>query len=66
MNDTLHAAAQAASAPVVTAVPVGVSVLTLFGVPLQEWVYALTIVWLLVQIGLKLWDHFFYRRRDDR
>ena len=43
------------------AVPaVGVSALTVLGVPLSEWVYILTIIYLMAQIGwlgLKIWKH---------
>lgn len=43
------------------AVPaVGVSALTVLGVPLSEWVYILTLIYLIAQIGLltlKIWKH---------
>ena len=44
---------------IVKAMPaVGVSALTVLGVPLSEWVYILTIIYLMTQIGwlgLKIW-----------
>jgi hypothetical protein len=39
---------------------VGVSALTVLGVPLSEWDYILTIIYLMAQIGwlgLKIWKH---------
>ena len=43
------------------AVPaVGVSALSVLGVPLSEWVYILTIIYLMAQIswmGIKIWKH---------
>jgi putative effector of murein hydrolase LrgA (UPF0299 family) len=40
------------------AVPVGVTVSTYFGLPLSEWVYILTIIYLVVHIGYIAWKWF--------
>lgn len=42
---------EAAIESVKTAPPLGVVGVTLAGIPLQEWVYSLTILWLSIQIG---------------
>jgi hypothetical protein len=36
--------------------PVTVSVLSLGGIPLSEWVYILTIVWVCWQLGCSIFD----------
>ena len=35
--------------------PVGVAVLTFAGMPVEHWIQLLTVVWLLILIGGKLW-----------
>lgn len=56
------------SAPVAlkTAPPVAVSTLSLAGVGIQEWVYAATLVWILLQIAGWCWDRYSkYRQARD-
>ena len=42
--------------------PVTVSVMSLGGIPLSEWVYILTIVWVLWQLGWSVHDRLEKRR----
>ena len=42
--------------------PVTVSVMSLGGIPLSEWVYILTIVWVLWQLGCSVYDRVEKRR----
>ena len=42
--------------------PVTVSVMSLGGIPLSEWVYILTIVWVLWQLGWSVHDRVEKRR----
>jgi hypothetical protein len=44
--------------------PVGVGALSVMGVPLSDWVYIITIVYLFVQIGCTLYKTF-RNRKDD-
>lgn len=44
--------------------PVTVSVLSLGGIPLSEWVYILTIVWVLWQLGCSVYDR--WEKRHGR
>lgn len=37
---------------------IGVGGLSLFGLPLQDWVYILTAVYTILQIGLFLWNRY--------
>jgi len=39
-----------------SAPPVAVSGLTLYGIPLSDWVYIATLVWLVMQAGFFLYD----------
>ena len=42
--------------PIIKAAPaVAVSGMTLFGVALSEWVYIMTIIWLVIQMGDWAW-----------
>ena len=43
--------------------PTVISTMTLFVVGLQDWVYILTIVYLIAQIGWSIWR--FVRRKKD-
>lgn len=54
----------AASNPAVAAPPVGVAGLTFMGAPISEWVQVLAAIWLIVQIGCKLYDQ--YRKHKDK
>jgi hypothetical protein len=45
--------------------PVGVVATTLAGLPLQEWVYILTAVYTILQIGISVWT-FIKKNRDGR
>ena len=42
--------------------PVTVSVMSIGGIPLSEWVYILTIVWVLWQLGCSVHDRLEKRR----
>lgn len=42
-----------------TTPPVGVSVLQLMGIPLSDWVYIVTIIYVLVQIYVLLYKTFY-------
>lgn len=46
-----------------SAPPVAVTTATLAGMPLNEWVFALTILWLCCQIGGWVWDRFFKEKQ---
>ena len=45
-----------------SAPPVTVSVMSIGGIPLSEWVYILTIVWVLWQLGWSVHDRLEKRR----
>lgn len=45
-----------ASVATKSAPPVTVSVISFAGIPLQEWVYILTIGWIMWQLGCSIYD----------
>lgn len=60
-----HAIADALAPATIKAAPaVAVTGVAVAGVPLQEWVYILTIVYLLLQIGVLVLDKVRKGRRD--
>jgi hypothetical protein len=58
------AASAAVAATYKSAPPVVVSGLAVAGISLQEWVYVLTVVWLVLQMIGWTWDRFIKARRD--
>jgi len=60
MHDKLQAAA--------SAVPVSATGASVAGLSLQEWMYSVTILWVLVQAGFFAWDRIKKARkeRDER
>jgi len=66
MEDKVLHVSGAASALFKSAPPLIVSGLSLFGVPLQEWVYAMTLIWLLWQLAWSIWDRFFKQKPQGR
>lgn len=49
-----------------SAPPVAVTGLSLAGVPLQDWVYIATLVWISIQAAVFLWDRFVKPRRKSK
>jgi hypothetical protein len=58
MEDKVLHVSGAASALFKSAPPLIVSGLGFMGVPLQEWLYAVSLVWILWQLGWSIWDRF--------
>ena len=58
--------AASAAAAVKTAPPVAVTGLSLLGMQMSDWVYVVTLVWLLIQIGSWAYDRFIKPRRRGR
>lgn len=67
-SDGLNAIGAAAVAGK-NAPPLGVAVLSLGGVPLDQWVYVATLIWIILQIGGWCFDRYkkhFYKGHDRR
>jgi hypothetical protein len=59
MEDKVLHVSEAASAFFKSAPPLIVSGLSFMGVPLQEWLYVVSILWILWQLCWSIWDRFF-------
>lgn len=46
-----------------TTPPIGVSALSLMGIPLSDWVYIVTIVYVLIQIYVLLYKTFYSNKK---
>lgn len=49
-----------------TTPPIGVSTLSLMGIPLSDWVYIVTIMYVLIQIGVLLYKTFFKKEECNK
>lgn len=48
-----------------TTPPIGVSTLTIMGVPLSDWVYIITIIYVLIQIYVLLYKTFYKKKEGE-
>ena len=48
-----------------TTPPIGVSALSLMGIPLSDWVYIVTIVYVLIQIYVLLYKTFWKKEKNE-
>ncbi|CDD12214.1 uncharacterized protein BN587_00902 [Phascolarctobacterium succinatutens CAG:287] len=49
-----------------TTPPIGVSTLSLMGIPLSDWVYIVTIMYVLIQIWVLLYKTFFKKEECNK
>ena len=49
-----------------TTPPIGVSTLSLMGIPLSDWVYIVTIMYVLIQICVLLYNTFFKKEECNK
>lgn len=46
--------------------PAGVSVTSVLGIPLNDWVYLATIIYIIIQGGCLIYKTFFYKKGDKK